>query len=82
MKLWYSILFLILCTCRCVFEILRLVGFLLILIFDGRKALPKTLQPLISKRMESFPGDTSHRHIIEAIRACNNEDFFEAMESG
>lgn len=55
---------------------------LLILIFEGRKALPKTLQPLLSKRLENFPGDTSHRRVIEAIRAGNNEDFFEAMESG
>lgn len=32
--------------------------------------------------MESFPGDASNRHVIEAIRAGNNEEFFEAMESG
>ena len=50
--------------------------------FEGRKALPKTLQPLSSKRLESFPGDITHRRIIEAIRSSNNEEFFEAMENG
>lgn len=61
---------------------MRLVELLLILLFEGRKALPKNIQPLSSKHMESFPGDASNRHVIEAIRAGNNEEFFEAMESG
>lgn len=55
---------------------------LLVLILEGRKALPKSTQPLVSKRMESFPGDRSHRRVIEAIRAGNNEEFFDTMESG
>uniref|UniRef100_A0A1X7TZ16 E3 ubiquitin-protein ligase n=1 Tax=Amphimedon queenslandica TaxID=400682 RepID=A0A1X7TZ16_AMPQE len=67
---------------RCVLDVLRLIELLLILLFEGRKALPKNLQPLASRQIESFPGDASNRHVIEAIRAGNNEEFFEAMESG
>ena len=61
---------------------MRLVELLIVLIMEGRKALPKAVQPLVSRRMENFPGDRSHRHVIEAIRAGNNDEFFEAMESG
>ena len=49
---------------------------------EGRKALPKAIQPLVSRRMENFLGDRSHRHVIEAIRSGNNDEFFEAMEGG
>ena len=49
---------------------------------EGRKALPKAIQPLVSRRMESFLGDRSHRQVIESIRSGNNDDFFEAMEGG
>ena len=63
---------------------MRLTELLLVLIMDGRKTLPKSFQSVLSaaKRMDSFPGDRSHRHIIEAVRNGNNEEFFEAMESG
>ena len=67
---------------RCSLDIMRLVELLIVLIMEGRKALPKAVQPLVSRRMENFPGDRSHRHVIEAIRAGNNDEFFEAMESG
>ena len=63
-------------------NVLRLVELLLVLILEGRSALPKTLQPFATRRMDSFPGDRSHRQMIEAIRGGNNDDFFEAMESG
>ena len=50
---------------------------------EGRKALPKTSIPaMVAKRMETFPGDRSHRQVIEAIRAGNNDEFFESMETG
>ena len=62
---------------------MRLVELLVVLIVEGRKALPKSpLSVLAAKRMESFPGDRSHRQVIEAIRAGNNDEFFESMESG
>lgn len=61
---------------------MRLVELLLVVLLEGRKALPKAIQPLVSHRMENYPGDRSHRHVIEGIRSGNNEEFFEAMESG
>ena len=62
---------------------MRLVELLIVLIVEGRKALPKTPHPsLLAKRMESIPGDRSHRQVIEAIRAGNNEEFYECMDSG
>lgn len=55
----------------------------MVLIVEGRKALPKTPHPsLMAKRMESVGGDRSHRQVIEAIRAGNNEEFYESMDSG
>ena len=61
---------------------MRLVELLIVLIMEGRKALPKTPHPIAVKQMDSFGGDRSHRQVIEGIRAGNNEEFFEAMESG
>ena len=62
---------------------MRLVELLVVLIVEGRKALPKSPHPtLVSKRMDSFPGDRSHRQVIESIRAGNNEEFYESMEGG
>lgn len=62
---------------------MRLVELLLVLIVEGRKALPKTPHPsLMVKRMESVGGDRSHRQVIEAIRAGNNEEFYDCMDAG
>ena len=51
---------------------------------EGRKALPKSPphSAMAARRLDSFSGDRSHRQVIEAIRAGNNDEFFEAMESG
>lgn len=69
--------------CRAALDVMRLVELLLVLIVEGRKALPKTPHPsLVAKRMESVQGDRSHRQVIEAIRAGNNEEFYECMDSG
>ena len=55
----------------------------MVLTAEGRKALPKSPHPSsIAKRMESVSGDRSHRQVIEAIRAGNNDEFYECMESG
>ena len=68
---------------RSALEVMRLVELLVVLVMEGRKALPKTCpHPAIAKRLDSFSGDRSHRQVIEAIRAGNNDEFFEAMESG
>lgn len=68
---------------RSALDVMRLVELLMVLIVEGRKALPKTPHPaLMAKRMESVAGDRSHRQMIEAIRAGNNEEFYECMDAG
>ena len=77
------LIFFSLCVCRSALDVMRLVELLMVLIVEGRKALPKTPHPsLLAKRMESMGGDRSHRQVIEAIRAGNNEEFYESMDSG
>ena len=63
---------------------MRLVELLVVLMMEGRKALPKSPphSAMAARRLDSFSGDRSHRQVIEAIRAGNNDEFFEAMESG
>ncbi len=71
------------CVCRSALDVMRLVELLVVLIVEGRKALPKTPHSsTITKRMESVSGDKSHRQVIEAIRGGNNEEFYECMVSG
>ena len=73
----------ILLLTRSVLDVMRLVELLMVLMVEGRKALPKTPHPaLMAKRMESVAGDRSHRQMIEAIRAGNNEEFYECMDAG
>jgi E3 ubiquitin-protein ligase HECTD1 len=67
---------------RCVLDVLRLINLLMTLIFDGRSHLPKTLQSMTTKHLEGFTGDATNRRVIEAIRAGNNEEFYEVLESG
>ena len=68
--------------CRSALDVMRLVELLVVLVVEGRKALPKTPQSSVARQLDSFSGDRSHRQVIEAIRAGNNEEFFEAMEGG
>jgi E3 ubiquitin-protein ligase HECTD1 len=68
---------------RTALDVMRLVELLLVLIMEGRKALPKTSHLAgIPRKLDSFSGDRNHRQVIEAIRSSNNDEFFEAMESG
>ena len=66
---------------------MHLVELLLVLVTEGREALPKAPHAMGIKRTEgvlgsSSGGDRSHRQVIEAIRSGNNEEFFETMEAG
>ena len=73
-------------------EVMHLVELLLVLVTEGREALPKVPHGMGIKRTEgvagggggggSSGGDRSHRQVIEAIRSGNNEEFFETMEAG
>ena len=70
-------------------DVMRLVEVVLVLVVEGRKALPKTPQGM-GRRLEGGGGgggvggggERPHRQVIESIRSGNNEEFFEAMEAG
>ena len=72
---------------RCVLDTMRLIDLLLVLLFEGRGALPKsngfsgraTLTGL--KRMDSS-AERSHRHLIDCIRSKDTDALIEAIESG
>ena len=71
---------------RCVLDIMRLVDFLLILLFEGRDALPKsypstTRSQLSSSRKNDTGGEKSHRHLIDCIRSKDTDALIEAVES-
>ena len=72
---------------RCVLDTMRLIDLLLVLLFEGRDALPKSngfsgkagLTGL--KRMDSS-AERSHRHLIDCIRSKDTDALIEAIESG
>ena len=72
---------------RCVLDTMRLVNLLLVLLFEGRKALPKA--GLLStpgsipgfKRLDSS-ADRSHRQLIDCIRSKDTEALIDAIENG
>jgi E3 ubiquitin-protein ligase HECTD1 len=66
---------------RTTLDLMRFIDLLLLLIVEGRECLPKG-HVLSYRRMESNPGDMSHRHVIELVRSGNVEEFIEIMESG
>ena len=72
---------------RCVLDTMRLIDLLLVLLFEGRDALPKSnsfsnrsgLSGL--KRMDSS-SERSHRHLIDCIRSKDTDALIEAIDSG
>lgn len=72
---------------RCVLDTMRLIDLLLVLLFEGRDALPKSngfsgRATLIGlKRMDSS-AERSHRHLIDCIRSKDTDALIEAIESG
>ncbi|XP_047133370.1 E3 ubiquitin-protein ligase HECTD1 isoform X2 [Hydra vulgaris] len=71
---------------RCVLDIMRLVDFLLILLFEGRDALPKSYPSVArgqvsSSRKAEVSGEKSHRHLIDCIQSKDTEALIEAVES-
>ncbi|XP_074030515.1 ubiquitin fusion-degradation 4-like isoform X2 [Leptinotarsa decemlineata] len=71
---------------RCVLDSMRLVDLLLVLLFEGRKALGKSggssgqLMPRI-RRMDSA-AEKSHRQLIDCIRSKDTDALIEAIENG
>lgn len=72
--------------CRCILDTMRLVDLLLVLLFEGRKALPKSGSTasarLASLRRQDASGEKSHRQLIDCIRSKDTEALIEAIESG
>ncbi|XP_030767252.1 E3 ubiquitin-protein ligase Ufd4 isoform X3 [Sitophilus oryzae] len=72
---------------RCALDSMRLVDLLLVLLFEGRRALGKTgactsgqLMPRI-RRMDSA-AEKSHRQLIDCIRSKDTDALIEAIENG
>ena len=65
---------------------MRLVDLLLVLLFEGRKALPKSgsvaSARLASLRRTDATGEKAHRQLIDCIRSKDTEALIEAIESG
>ncbi|XP_064621516.1 E3 ubiquitin-protein ligase HECTD1-like isoform X2 [Lineus longissimus] len=72
---------------RCVLDTMRLVDLLLVLLFEGRKALPKSgVGTLCSRipglrRMDSA-GERSHRQLIDCIRSKDTDAVIDAVDTG
>uniref|UniRef100_A0A1Y1M238 E3 ubiquitin-protein ligase n=1 Tax=Photinus pyralis TaxID=7054 RepID=A0A1Y1M238_PHOPY len=73
---------------RCILDSMRLVDLLLVLLFEGRRALGKTggagssgtFVPRI-RRMDSA-AEKSHRQLIDCIRSKDTDALIEAIETG
>ncbi|XP_028141816.2 E3 ubiquitin-protein ligase HECTD1 isoform X2 [Diabrotica virgifera virgifera] len=72
---------------RCVLDSMRLVDLLLVLLFEGRRALGKSgssssgqLMPRM-RRMDSA-AEKSHRQLIDCIRSKDTDALIEAIENG
>lgn len=71
---------------RCVLDTMRLVDLLLVLLFEGRDALPKstlttTRGSLSNLRKTDSAGDKSHRQLIDCIRSKDTDALMEAIDS-
>lgn len=66
---------------------MRLVDLLLVLLFEGRKALPKAGTSTISSRLSGLrrsdsAGDRSHRQLIDCIRSKDTDALIDAIDNG
>lgn len=72
---------------RCILDTMRFVDLLLILLFEGRTALPKVGAGGLSaripglRRMDSA-GERSHRQLIDCIRSKDTDALIDAVDSG
>nr|CAB3252456.1 E3 ubiquitin-protein ligase HECTD1 [Phallusia mammillata] len=76
---------------RCCMDTLRLCDLLLILLYEGRKAVPKHNMALLMgarsltagmRRLELFDGERTHRQLIDCIRSKDTDALVDAVESG
>ncbi|XP_028825026.1 E3 ubiquitin-protein ligase HECTD1 isoform X7 [Denticeps clupeoides] len=71
---------------RCVLDTMRLVDLLLVLLFEGRKALPKSTAGSSGRipglrRLDSS-GERSHRQLIDCIRSKDTDALIDAIDTG
>ena len=68
---------------RCVVDSLRLSDLLVVLICEGRSALPKSASAFNGTETASSHGfDRAHRHLIDAIRQRDTDALIDAVENG
>ncbi|XP_038823416.1 E3 ubiquitin-protein ligase HECTD1-like isoform X5 [Salvelinus namaycush] len=71
---------------RCVLDTMRLVDLLLVLLFEGRKALPKSTAGstgrIPSLRRLDSSGERSHRQLIDCIRSKDTDALIDAIDTG
>ncbi|UYV64246.1 HECTD1 [Cordylochernes scorpioides] len=72
---------------RCVHDSMRLVDLLLVLLFEGRKALPKAGVSSLPTRIASLrrvdtAGEKTHRQLIDCIRSKDTDALIDAIDSG
>ena len=73
---------------RCVLDTMRLMDLLLVLLLEGRKALPKSGGVMGAcsripglRRMDSA-GERSHRQLIDCIRSKDTDALIDAIDNG
>lgn len=72
---------------RCVLDTMRLVDLLLVLLFEGRQALPKSCVSISKggiaglRRFDSS-NERSHRQLIDCIRSKDTDAVIDAIENG
>ncbi|XP_070578126.1 E3 ubiquitin-protein ligase HECTD1-like isoform X5 [Ptychodera flava] len=72
---------------RCVLDTMRLVDLLLVLLFEGRKALPKSnvgcgSRSIPGLRRLDSSGERSHRQLIDCIRSKDTDALIDAVDTG
>ncbi|XP_037777224.1 E3 ubiquitin-protein ligase HECTD1-like isoform X5 [Penaeus monodon] len=72
---------------RCVLDTMRLVDLLLVLLFEGRKALPKSGMSTVASRLPGLrrmdsSGEKTHRQLIDCIRSKDTDALIDAIDSG
>ncbi|BFZ12481.1 hypothetical protein BsWGS_15521 [Bradybaena similaris] len=72
---------------RCCLDTMRFVDLLLVLLFEGRQALPKSGVNTISSRLPGLrrtdsSSDRSHRQLIDCIRSKDTDALIDAVDNG
>jgi len=66
---------------RCVLDTMRLIDLLLLLMFEGRRALPRSTQPTTSAA-NMATDSANHKQLIDRIRSKDANALIELMENG